>query len=81
MAKMKKAVTMADIANKLDVSIVTISKALSGQKGVINEMRGKIIELAREMGYRMPSGCVSGDETNGFRVGVLVPEGVLANYD
>lgn len=36
---MRKAVKLADIAEPLGVSTVTVSKALSGQKGVSEEMR------------------------------------------
>lgn len=35
---MAKAVKLADIAERLSVSTVTVSKALSGQKGVSEEM-------------------------------------------
>ena len=52
---MSKAVRLADIAEKLNVSTVTVSKALSGQKGVSDEMREKIKELARELGYQPPA--------------------------
>lgn len=38
---MVKAVKLADIAEKLNVSVVTVSKALSGQKGVSEELREK----------------------------------------
>ena len=48
---MTKAVKLADIAERLGVSTVTVSKALSGQKGVSEEMREKIKQLADEMGY------------------------------
>ncbi len=48
---MAKAVKMADIAEKLGISIVTVSKALSGKDGVSNELRENIIKLAEEMGY------------------------------
>ena len=47
---MAKAVKLADIAQKLNVSVVTVSKALSGQKGVSEEMREKIKNMAQEMG-------------------------------
>ncbi len=46
---MAKAVKLADIADKLHVSTVTVSKALSDQKGVSEEMREKIKQLAQEM--------------------------------
>ena len=39
---MAKAVKLADIAGQLGVSTVTVSKALSGQKGVSEELREKI---------------------------------------
>ena len=52
---MAKAVRLADIGKKLNVSTVTVSKALSGQKGVSEELRAKIIQLADEMGYQSPS--------------------------
>ena len=39
---MVKSVKLADIAAELNVSIVTVSKALSGQKGVSEELRQKI---------------------------------------
>ena len=80
MAKVRKAVTMSDIAKRIHVSTVTVSKALSGQKGVSEEVREEIIRLAREMGYKMPRGADPGDKT-GFRIGVLLPPGALATFD
>ena len=47
---MAKAVKLADIAEQVGVSTVTVSKALSGQKGVSEEMREKIKNLAEELG-------------------------------
>ena len=63
MAKVRKAVTMSDIAKRMDVSTVTVSKALSGQKGVSEEVREEIIRLAREMGYKTVRGTDPGDKT------------------
>lgn len=48
---MSSKVRMADIAEKLGVSVVTVSKALSGKEGVGDAMRAKIIDLAKEMDY------------------------------
>lgn len=48
---MAKTVRMADIAEKLGVSVVTVSKALSGKDGVGSELRSNIIRIAEEMGY------------------------------
>ena len=48
---MSKNVTLEDIAAKVGVSIVTVSKALSGQKGVGENTRDLICKAAKEMGY------------------------------
>ena len=48
---MDKKIRMADIAEALGVSVVTVSKALSGREGVGDEMRQKILDLAKTMGY------------------------------
>ncbi len=47
---MAKAVKLADIAERVGVSTVTVSKALSGQKGVSEEVREKIRSIAEELG-------------------------------
>lgn len=49
---LKKKVKLADIAKRLDVSVVTVSNALKGKKGVSEEMREKIVRTARDMGYQ-----------------------------
>ena len=52
---MAKTVKLADIAAIVNVSTVTVSKALSDQKGVSEEMRARIKQLAKEMGYQTQS--------------------------
>lgn len=47
----KKRVIMRDVAAEMGVSIVTVSKALAGKEGVSAELRTKIVEKAKEMGY------------------------------
>ena len=42
---------ISDIAEALGVSAMTVSRALSGQYGVSQELRTRIIEKAKEMGY------------------------------
>lgn len=48
---MDKKVRMADIAQQLGVSVVSVSKALSGKDGVSEETRAKILDLARRLDY------------------------------
>lgn len=47
----KKKVKLEDIAEKMGVSIVTVSNALKGKKGVSDEMRAKILAMAEQLGY------------------------------
>mgnify|MGYP003165094566 CR=1 FL=1 len=47
-------VRLADIAKVAGVSAVTVHNAITGQKGVSDEMRARILEIAKEMGYRQP---------------------------
>lgn len=49
---MKRTVKLADIAKIHDVSIVTVSNALTGKKGVRQELRMEIIDTAKKMGYK-----------------------------
>lgn len=52
---MAKAVRMADIAQRLGISTVSVSKGLAGKEGVSAEMRAKILAVAEEMGYQPPA--------------------------
>lgn len=53
MAK-KKEVSMQNLADKLGISKVTVSKALNGKDGVSQELREKILQTAQEHGYTLP---------------------------
>ena len=46
-------VTVKDIANELQISPGTVSKALSGKKGISDTMRNRIYDTAIAMGYRV----------------------------
>lgn len=48
----KKEVKLEDIADSLGVSIVTVSNALKGKKGVSEGLRNRIKEAAQRMGYK-----------------------------
>ena len=48
---MPKKVKMKDIAEKLGISVVAVSKALSGKAGVSDELRVRVRKTADEMGY------------------------------
>ena len=70
----KANVKMADIAQALGVSTVAVSKALSGQKGVSEDLRERIKKTAEEMGYRSPKVLRQVKYKSGFNIGVLICE-------
>lgn len=70
---MAKDVTLADIAAKVGVSNVAVSKALSGKPGVSDELRMRIKQVAEQMGYiPSQSGKTAVGKTG--NIGVIVPE-------
>lgn len=78
---MKKSVRLADIGARLGVSTVTVSKALSGQKGVSDALRKQIEELADSMGYVPPSKEPREAKNRSYTLGVLVGERYIDKYD
>ncbi|MGN0426986.1 MAG: LacI family DNA-binding transcriptional regulator [Agathobacter sp.] len=77
---MSKAVKLADIAAIVGVSTVTVSKALSDQKGVSEELREKIKQLADEMGYQSPTANKKTAPAKQYNIGVLIQEIYLDKY-
>ena len=78
---MAKKVKMADIATALNVSTVTVSKALSGQKGVSEEMRQRIRELASELGYQHSQASIKAERMPSYNIGVIVPTEYFGKFE
>lgn len=70
---MAKSVKMQDIAQRLGVSTMTVSKALAGKSGVSEQTRQKIKALASEMGYIVPSAEKESGQRS-YNVGVLLAD-------
>ena len=77
---MAKSVKLGDIAAIVGVSTVTVSKALSDQKGVSEELRAQIKQLADEMGYQSPSEIRKKTAKKKYNIGVLIQEIYLGKY-
>ena len=74
-------VRLADIAKVAGVSAVPVHNAITGQKGVSDEMRARILEIAKEMGYRQPGSGARNTQGKSLRcIGVVIPERYLAEY-
>lgn len=68
----KKNVTMSDIAKAMNVSTVTVSKALGDREGVSEALRERIKQKASEMGYRIHSGARSSSNGLNYNIGIIV---------
>lgn len=74
-------VRLADIAKQVGVSTVTVHNALSGQKGVSDEMREKIQRAADELGYRTTAAIRKQEGGKRLKnIGVIIAERYLAEY-
>jgi LacI family transcriptional regulator len=66
-------VTVYDIARELGIAQGTVSKALTGGAGVSAELREKVLETARRMGYRYNRYARSLARTP-IRIGITYPD-------
>ena len=71
---MKNNITMRDIAEKLGVSSVTVSKALNDKEGVSTDLKLKIKQVAEEMGYRYNTVARAMKDGRSYNIGVISPE-------
>lgn len=65
-------ITQKQIADLLGVSVVTVSNALSGKKGVSRELRSAILEMAEELGLK--TGQYTAKSPVNYTIGVYVSE-------
>ena len=72
--KSQKNVTMADIAQELGISNVTVSNALAGRSGVGKQLREEILIKAREMGYKSAGEKYLSQKSSGVDIAVIAPE-------
>ena len=74
---MSKDVTMRDIAKKLGLSAVSVSKAISGKEGVSDSVRDLIVTTAAEMGYKYTPAADA--KTAHYNVGVMVAQTFISD--
>lgn len=70
----KKDVTIYDLANHLNISVATVSRALKDDNVVSKKTRKKIIDLAEEMGYRSNHFARNLRQQQTNTIGVIVHE-------
>lgn len=64
---------MVDIAERLNISVVTVSKALAGKDGVGIALREQILKTAIEMGYQRKNRADANSDST-FTIGILLTE-------
>ena len=71
----KKKVRLSDIANTLNISTVTVSKALADKEGVGEELREIIKAKAVELGYKVKASSSNNNPTQSGtgNIGILIP--------
>ena len=66
-------VTVKDIAEKLNVSLSTVNKALTGKTGIGEKRRREIIDMAKEMGYEV-NPIAQALSRKPINIGIIMPE-------
>jgi LacI family transcriptional regulator len=74
MRKVTRDATIVDIARRLSVSAMTVSRALTGNSEVSEKTRKRVIECAREMGYKPNRWARSLVTRRTSMIGVVVPD-------
>jgi LacI family transcriptional regulator len=72
--RQKSGVTIVDIARKLAVSAMTVSRALNGSPEVSSETRRRVTRCAEELGYRPNRWARSLVTRKSLIVGIVVPD-------
>lgn len=67
-------VTIKDISARLNVSVTTVHRAISGKEGVGEVLRKRILETAKEMGYEV-NYAASSIKRAAKRIAAVLPEG------
>ena len=67
-------IRQSDIARELNVSRVTVSKALRDHPDISNAMKKKIAEVARKMGYVPNLIARQLNSSRTFTIGIVVPD-------
>lgn len=71
---MKKNATIKDVAKKLGISVSTVSRVMNGQDRVSPQMRKKVTETVRRLGYVPSHAAVSVVKKQTRIIAVLLPD-------
>jgi LacI family transcriptional regulator, gluconate utilization system Gnt-I transcriptional repressor len=69
----RKSPSIQDVANRVGVSIMTVSRAMRGVEGVSSAKRAQILEAAKQIGYRPNRTARSLAASHSTLIGISVP--------
>jgi LacI family transcriptional regulator len=75
----KKKIRLSDIAEQLNVSTVTVSKALTNKEGVGDSLRKQIKDLAESMGYKTKKTASQDKSKITGNIGIIIPSRYFKN--
>lgn len=73
-------VTIIDIAQKLNISKSTVSRALTGHPSVRSDTRQAVMELAQKMDYQRNMLAINLSSSQSKTIGIIVPEFVTSFF-
>jgi LacI family transcriptional regulator len=76
-----RSIGMAEIAKVAKVSIGTVGRALHGHGRISEETRQRVLQIARDLGYRPNLAARALSVGKGFRIGVCIPKELRFFYD
>ena len=68
-----KPITIKDIAGKLDLSVSTVSKALSDYPNIAADTKRRVKQLAKELNYIPNRAAIYFKQRKSFTLGIIVP--------
>lgn len=71
---MRKLATLQDIANRAEVNVSTVSRALNDSSEIKDETKEKIVKIARELNYVSNKSNNTLLTTNTHSIGMILPE-------
>jgi LacI family transcriptional regulator len=76
----KTRVTMADVAQRAEVSMMTVSRVINNKPDISEKTRQHVLQIMREIGYRPNRIARSLATDKSFKVGVVMPSLATAFY-
>lgn len=70
----QKAITIKDLAEKLNISVSTVSRALKDNPEISQQTRKTVQNLAKELGYKPNPIAVALKTHKSNTIGVVVPQ-------